>query len=420
MWSENIASAAKTDDFLERLRWLAKLPARARERGREGELKGTEIRPTEFICHLQKDQSKNDINHSLTHSLTHSLITQSLTHSLNHSHQPSRPSIMDQIHQQADLTGGFSNSTLLLIALNGLTIIFFSLLFICQKSPQGTQDANEDGAGGINYDQALQDADVATLNRAQRRARAKLIMKKNRRLVEEVWHAGEGQIVVAGEDAHDHHAAHDHAAHAPPPADEQVEDGQPSMALNDGPKPSRKERQKAAKELERIERKGNEQQRRIIQSLHQEEERQIREMIQQEKKEQAALDEKNKLEKECRAREYMFPDSDLVRVTVKEFIEELEGDPVLSLQDTAEEFAVSVGVLVERLEELESEGRICHGILNLERDEYVYVNGDCMARIAMFVKDKGCVSLEDVAGELAQIVACCEDEVGLLQDEREE
>jgi len=302
---------------------------------------------------------------------------------------------------QSDPTGGFSNQTLLLISLNGITVIVIALIFLCQRAPR-SDDEEEDN---IPYDQALQDADVSLLNRAQRRARAKLLMKKNRRLVND-------NDVNVDADPNPHAGAlaalQDAAIEAP---DDDDNGGNfrnihlpPIAAVPRGPQLSRKERQKAAKELERMERKANEEQIRL-QKQHQEEDRQIRTMVQLEKKQQAELEKKEEQDREFREWKYIFPEADLdTKVTVKEFVEELDVDPVISLQETAEEFNVTIDALVDRLEQLEKEGRICHGILNRSRDEFIYISPSNMANIADFIQEKGAVTIGDLKRSLPQII----------------
>ena len=297
---------------------------------------------------------------------------------------------MDQTYSEnTDPTGGFSNETLLLVSLIGLTITFIALLFLCQRAPQHIDDDEDE----ITYEQALQEADVGNLTRAQRRARARLLMKKNRRLPTTdamTQPQREGQLVLQDPDDAEGAARLGVVAN--------------NNAVNTGTKLSRKERQKAAKELERIERKANEEQRRLMKQ-HEEEERKIREMLRKEKEAQAELEKKEKLEKQFRAWKYMFPESDLeTRVTVKEFVEELEMNPIISLEETAEEFGVSVTDFTERCNQLKSEGRMCHGIVNIEKDEFVYVSEASMVKIASFIKKEGRVNLSDLSEEVHRIV----------------
>ena len=271
------------------------------------------------------------------------------------------------INEESDPTGGFSNSTLLMISLSGLTIVIVGLIFICRGAPAVDED---DEDGGPSYEQLLEQTDVKLLNRAQRRQRAKLLMRKNRRLNDQ----------------------------APIPINEDEDDIAriPASTMpENATRMSRKERQKAAKELERAERKVNEEQIRL-QKLLEEEERRHRAEIRLEKDHQAEIARKEKLQKEFLHWKYLFPDSDETKVTVKEFIEELSIDPILSLQETAEEFHVSVDKLITRLKELESENRICHGILNRRLDRFVYISPETMAEIASLTKKNGSICVKDI------------------------
>ena len=316
------------------------------------------------------------------------------------------------LSDQSDPTGGFSNKTLLLISLNGITIIVIALIFLCQRSPRSDEEDNN-----IPYDQALQEADVSLLNRAQRRARAKLLMKKNRRLVNDDVDVNVN-VNFDDADPNPHAGAlvalQDAAVEAD---DDDDNDGNfrnirfpPIAAAPRGPQLSRKERQKAAKELERMERKANDDQIRL-QKQHQEEDRQIRTMLQLEKKQQAEIEKKEQQGREFREWKYMFPEADLdTKVTVKEFVEELDVDPVISLRETAEEFNVTIDALVDRLEQLEKEGRICHGILNKSRDEFIYISPANMVNIAAFIQEKGAVTIGDLKRSLPQIIDDARDD----------
>ena len=147
------------------------------------------------------------------------------------------------INEESDPTGGFSNSTLLMISLSGLTIVIFGLIFICRGAPAVDED---DEDGGPSYEQLLEQTDVKLLNRAQRRQRAKLLMRKNRRLNDP----------------------------APIPMNEDDIARIPASTMpENATRMSRKERQKAAKELERAERKVNEEQIRLQKLLEEEERR---------------------------------------------------------------------------------------------------------------------------------------------------
>ena len=314
--------------------------------------------------------------------------------------------------QQTDPTGGLSNFSLLLISLNGLTIIFIVLIIICHRSPQEDsilrrRHDQELQQEHVAYEQALQDADVSLLNRAQRRARAKLLMKKSRRL-------------DAAADAVDNHHGNDGHVHAE--EDEHEDDARgnlvPVMDGGDdhrnnhvvqgqvqqqrGHVVSRKERQRMAKDIERVERAAHAQQIRIHQMEREEMEREQRKRWQMEKTEKMERERLELMEKEYRQQTYMFPQTNLdCKIgRVQDFLQELERNPVISLEETAEKFHVTREDLVRRLQELEGDGRIPHGILNLERGEYMYIGEKTMKHISNFITDRGAVTLSDVKEEL--------------------
>lgn len=315
--------------------------------------------------------------------------------------------------QQSDPTGGLSNFSLLVISLNGLTVVVIVLIIICHRISHDEDDSQNSflqGGGGqenIPYEQALQDADVSLLNRAQRRARAKLLMKKSRRLVDAPIDTG--AVAAAAVDADDHgHDQNDNGDNrivVPREANNPALQDANTVHRPQGPRLSRKERQKAAKEMERMERIANVQQIQHIQKQREQQEKFKRQQMQMAKLQKLQQDKKEMEEKEYLHRMYMFPDTDLdTRVTVEEFLEELEMNPVISLEETAEEFHVSQEDLVFRLQELERDGRIPHGILNRTRGEYVYIDTNTMNKIAEFILDKGVVSLRDIRGELLSYI----------------
>lgn len=243
----------------------------------------------------------------------------------------------------------------------------------------------------VDYDEALQEADVALLTRSQRRARAKLLMKKSRRL-------GNNNPAIENRQA-----PFDIIQHA----GERI-DGEPNaFDLNNavkGPALTRKQRQRAAKELERTERKANDEKVRNQKRLE-DEERQVRAKMQQDKKSQAAVNQKERSDREFREWKYMFPDSDLdTNVTVKEFVEELQINPIISLEETSEEFSVSVVDLSRRLRQLECDGRIGLGIFNADEDLFVYINHQFMESTAKMISSAGKISLREFAQRISPMV----------------
>ena len=79
----------------------------------------------------------------------------------------------------------FSNQTLLLVSTIGFASLGLVLFLILRRLSTNVDDKNDHGhqENRDAYDEMLDHSNVATLNRAQRRARAKFRMKKARRVV---------------------------------------------------------------------------------------------------------------------------------------------------------------------------------------------------------------------------------------------
>jgi len=313
---------------------------------------------------------------------------------------------MDQSPEQLDFTGGFSNGTLLIISLTGFTVLFALLAFLCHMSPADAHH-DDDENDQINYDKLLQEADVSTLNRAQRRARAKLLMKKNRRLVvpdsqarPEEGQGGVHERQQGGNDVQQPMMILDREENDNGDGGDDVLE--PNVVLI---KPSRKERQKAAKELERAERKANESQRKF-QMLYEEEQRRTKEKLMKEAKERVELVRQEKSERDFIEWRYMFPPSEPEKggdgfgVSVKEFLQDLQSNQSLCLSETADRFSVSIEQLIRRIQKLEDDGRILHGIVNRENDSYFLVTTDCFRRVKDLIDTKGSALLREVAREV--------------------
>lgn len=315
------------------------------------------------------------------------------------------------IHErlQTDPTGGLSNLTLLIISLNGLTVIFIALIILCHRAPAHDDHVllGQEADGNLPYEQALQDADVSLLNRAQRRARAKLLMKKSRRLDPSAAGTAVGAANIApGADPIVRRPGQEMEERVvvDPLEENEIINRQGVENVHVRTRrviSSRRERQKAAKEIERMERAANMEQIRIHQKEREEMEKEMKQRLQMEKRNRMEREREEMIKEKYRHWKYMFPETDLdVRITVKEFLQELETNPVVCLEETAEEFQVSVDDLVRRLRELEEDGRIPHGIWNRPRGEYMYIGTTTMKHIANFIKNQGAVTLNDLKREI--------------------
>eukprot|EP00804_Cyclotella_cryptica_P005640 CCRYP_000036-RA/>CCRYP_000036-RA protein AED:0.00 eAED:0.00 QI:224/-1/1/1/-1/1/1/41/319 len=141
-------------------------------------------------------------------------------------------------HNDAIYDMSLSNKTILILCTIGFASLGIVVYFLILRHVPSTDDGEQPMQ---NYDEFLVQTDVAMLSRAERRARAKLRMKKARRVAVP---AGRG-----GDDAHDDGALRQNF---PNEDDNELLDG---LIENNAANLSRKERQKAAKALEREERK---------------------------------------------------------------------------------------------------------------------------------------------------------------------
>lgn len=229
-------------------------------------------------------------------------------------------------------------------------------------------------------------------------------MKKSRRLDASAENPAHDVAAVANHNNNNNHhdLNDDDNIHHPP----RVQAG-PDTANRPGGAPtlSRKQRQKMAKEMERKERQANLEQIQLIQKQREIQEKAVRQKVQLAKLQKIKQDKQMQLEREYLHQNYMFPDTDLdTRVTVEEFLEDLNMNPMVSLEETAEEFHVSEEDLVYRLQELERDGRIPHGIWNRSMGEYIYISENVMKQVADYIMKKGAVSLTDIKGELLRYI----------------
>jgi len=306
---------------------------------------------------------------------------------------------------KGDIGVGFSDGALLIVSMLGFAMLAVSLysIFLIRLKSAKYLEGNENEGEEIDYDERLDKADVSTLNRAQRRARAKNRMKKQRR------------ITPTGADA------------AAPPEGEihnTIRNGRENQAIQDANEDadadanklnmSRKERQKAAKSIEREERRLFEEKRREIQQdserrqlvekkererrevVNKEEERCLREREQQERKQVEHTEWKTFIRNEEREHE----------ISVREFVSEVKSQKVVRVGDIAERYRVSPQQISARIKELQDSNRI-NGVLD-EHGRFVYIGPNEMKAVADIVRQKGRISLADLAIEIAELVGAVE------------
>lgn len=282
-----------------------------------------------------------------------------------------------------EISVGVSDAVLLLVSGIGfvlLSVTMYSIIIARLKSREEIEEEEKD----LKYEDKLANADVATLNRAQRRARAKHIMKQQRRIAP--------NRAIENEDGENH--------------DEPIQNLDPSIRHL-----SRKERQKAAKAAEKEERTLFEEERR---RQHQE----ALEEAQREKKErERRLAEKAEVErrvrKEQRQSEELAAYEDWKRflaspdlsksLTVREWVKELENDRMVHVNQLAERFQVSTAEVVSRIQELVASFRVT-GVLEAD-GRFIYVSKEEMSSIASFVKTQDKVSLLQLADQISLIIS---------------
>ena len=305
---------------------------------------------------------------------------------------------------------GVSNLSLLLISSIGFGILGIALYVLILRPSAGATDGDNSDDGELrNYEEQLDGADVRTLNRAQRRLRARNHMKKNRRMA---------QQEVAGRDA---------GAAAAGVADQLLLEEEMGFAAGDGGAGhegdeqrqqqhlSRKERARLAKTAEKEERQ-----------LYEEERREARKFAdakaavdrreREKEREAAAEEERRRREAEGKERE-LAEHNEWVRVfafaavqrTVKELVAEAQQRKVWPVNDIADTFAVTPEQVVARLEQLMSENRLAGSIVS--QGTLIYIGRSEMQELAKFLLRNGNTSLPELSDEVRRIVSLPAPEV---------
>ena len=274
-----------------------------------------------------------------------------------------------------EISVSLSDSVLLLVSSIGFVILattIYSIIITRLKTAQEIEDDKEE----IDYDEKLASADVSTLNRAQRRARARHIMKQQRRIAPAPAHANGEENGPDDGDVED----------------EQIEYQQPRPL-------SRKERQKAAKAAEKEERRLFEADRRRQQIANQEEaqrnkkqrERVLAEQTNEDRRKRLELKNSRELEYYRRWSTFLSSDDGSKMMSVKEWIDMLEENRVFRADVFALEFSISTGKVVNRIRQLLKSGRVT-GFLESDI-RFIYVTQREMFALAKFVKEQKEVSL---------------------------
>jgi hypothetical protein len=282
---------------------------------------------------------------------------------------------------------GVSDVVLLVVSGIGfvmLAVTMYSIIITRLKSAKEIEEEEE-----LNYDEKLANADVSTLNRAQRRARARHIMKQQRRII--------APSTTAGENAHGENEEEDH--------DEPVQPANPLLRNL-----SRKERQKAAKAAEKEERALFEEDRR---RQHLE----AQEVAQREKKERERLM-AERAEEDRRARQEQRQAEEMAAyehwktflasldgtttLSVKEWVKELEKTRTVFFDNLANRFQIPREDVVSRIQELLASSRIT-GLIEPD-GRFIYISKEEMSSIASFIQTQDKVFLRQVVDKMDKII----------------
>lgn len=308
---------------------------------------------------------------------------------------------------QGETSVALSDKTLLAVSLAGF-VVLATTVYILVIRPSLSAEELDEREGNHNYDDELDHADVRTLNRAQRRARARNRMKRNRRVDPRT----PGQLHQQHEDLDEGADEADVGAAA---AQHQLLDvvDEAAAAVPDGNDSSqqhlsRKERARLAKAKEREERK-------LFEKERQEQRRKAEaaaavERREREKEREAlAQEERRRREAEAHERErvehrewmLMFSenrnDND-----VKDFISKAKLQKIWPIEDISKEYGVSSDQVQARLRQLLADDRMFGVVSN---GNFIYLEPDDMKKIAESIKRNGRTSHSELGREICRVAA---------------
>ena len=311
-----------------------------------------------------------------------------------------------------DISVGVSDAVILGVSAVGFCMLAWSIYSIVLAKLKTRQELEKEAEEKeISYGEQLTRADVSTLNRAQRRARAKHIMKQQRKLG--------GGTNLAGVDGENHNMDDNHL---PLLQDEQPhEENIPAWDNNNGNTQnllSRKERQKAAKQVELQERKILQEDRRNEQKKAQEaaiarrkaREAQQKIVIERERKEKQQQQQVEELARYRAWKVFVESTNSEKSITVQEWIRELQSSRVVHLDQLAQRFGVEESAVGNQIQELLDTNRLC-GILersshgddgSISRARFIYLSSKDMVDLASFVKDQNQFTPKDFASHISK------------------
>lgn len=280
-----------------------------------------------------------------------------------------------------DISVGASDTALLVVSFGGFFFLAFTVYSIVLTKLKSRQEIEEEEQE-LNYEERLVAADVSTLNRAQRRARARHIMKQQRRITP----------INSTENGEENN-------------DVNHENGR----ANEMHHLSRRERQRNAKAAEKEERRLFEEERR----KQQEEAQRI---AKREKKErERLLNERAELERKARQEQRVAeeaaayetwkiflssPDGRTV-LSVKEFKEELKENRICQLTELAKRFSIQQQEVASRIDELIASMRLT-GIH--EGGTFTFISMEEMKLLSSWIQTRDVTSLTEIKNKIDEII----------------
>jgi predicted DNA-binding transcriptional regulator len=313
-----------------------------------------------------------------------------------------------------DISVGASDRLLLGVSAIGfgmMAYLVYNILLSKVKSAREMRD--EERERQITFEERLTRADVSTLTRAQRRARARVIMKQQRRMMGN--NTGLEALMMLEDDPVDR----DHLLQEQPEEDDVPPFEEDTYHTTSLRHLSRKERQKAAKQIELQERRVLEDERRS----EQQEAQQKEQMRKRERERQMALqreDESKKRQEDLAIKELLAyqawriflprpkvgaaDEKDLPKgyISVKQWKEELSKNPIVKISDLARRFWISKQEVRGRIAELLKTDRIT-GVL--ESDRFLYLSERDFSTLSAFIKLKDKFTTKDVQQEIYRLLS---------------
>lgn len=313
------------------------------------------------------------------------------------------------MNSDSEIGIGFSDRILLGVSIVGFTALVYVVhsLLSGLRGGGGTgsddDDNHHDLDGLTDEERLLRCTDVNSLNRTQRRVRAKAIMKEQRRV-----HHPSVELVMEDNDENGGDAG------------AQVAPEDVALPTHRVPLPilSRKERQQQAKVAEKEERRlfqdERERQQKLVQleAQRQKKERLIaatQRLLEEEQKK--AIEEAVREEKE-RDLWYTFivttasNETTLVTTSVAEFVQECQQNRVVDIQKMASRYNVEPSSVTDRIKQLIADGRIAGFFQNIhhEQQQFIYLSDDELHSIASITRTQGCVSIQQFATICQQVI----------------